>query len=452
MLLKTIFKRVLSNFIDLILFILIYIILGYISNFERTENNMNYILFVTFILYFIIPIIIVKNTFGKLLLNVSWLDNSKTKYFLALKYSIYFLFFAPKFSLISLLANIPIINASNYDKLLSIQFFCTFLTLDIIIYLLSKGKYHIVDYIFNLQIKNLSYQKNELKSLSIILSFVSIFFIINITCFRFNLSFQNINNSISKDIYNERFPIDKFYGSRILVIKQKTSQIILPNNMLSFLFEKEYNQKILFLYLPYNIFNSTVERKRICYELINQSLTNDFFSEFKPEQTKIVLTTIKEGYFFEDYDYRYTYYYSHKIPQWGIYSGIKADSAIIKDYVNFVTGIENDNNEKLKLILKKSKKNIKKNFEIEDELKFVHFNSVIYCDRLEISSKKNKLTLKKIDFNKADLQGNFQLNFPVQSLNSRVHFFNILSNQTFENDENVYNLIFARKEISDKYL
>ena len=452
MLLKTTFKRILSNLIDITLFISVYLILGYISKFERNENNMNFILFVTFILYFIIPIIIIKNTFGKLLVQINWLNNSNTKLFLALKYSLYFLFFAPKFSWISLIVNIPIINARNYDKLLSIQLFFTFFVLDIIIYLLSKGKYHILDYIFNLQIIHINYKKNELRSLSIILAFVSIFFIINITCFRFNLTFQNINNNISKDIYTEHFPTDKFYGSRILVIKQKTSQIILPDNMLSFLFEKEYNQKILFLYLPYNIFNSTIERKKICYELINQSLTNDVFSEFKPAQTKIVITTIKEGYFFENYNYSYTYYFSHKTPQWGIYSGIKADSTIVENYINFVTGIENDKKEKMKLIIKKFKENKKTNSEIVDELKYIHLNSTIYNNKIEISNNNNKLILKKIDFNNSIIHGNFQLNFPVQNLESKVIFFNILNNETFENDDNIFNLMFARKEISNKYL
>ncbi|WP_123855447.1 hypothetical protein [Chryseobacterium shandongense] len=377
----------------------------------------------------------IDNSIGKAIVNISWYNSSYKKHLLLFKYIFYFLFFIPNFSLISALTNFPFLINFGYDKILSIQLAVSLILIDLIMFLSSCGRYHAIDYILDIKINGMHYNKLPLVSLSYFLSFLGCFLTLNFTCHRYNFDFQNLNRSLSKEIYWEHYSEDLYHGNKPMIVKKKSDEVFTPSEILSFLFHKEYNQKIIYLILPEKVFNSADDRKKICYNLIDESITNDIFKSYKPIQTKIVLTTIKEGNFFEYYNYSYTYFFDRNLSELGVYGGIIGDSLTPEKYFNFVKKVIG-----------------KKGFPTTDKkTKYYDLKASLSKDNYNIFIENEKLSFKLIRFEDVEKKANFQLNFPPQSVIYRSHYFN-LTDGNFQVDDNLYYLKFARDSISSNNL
>lgn len=357
------------------------------------------------------------------------MENSRNILLINIKYYLYFLAFFPGFSLISLFTNFPYFKINNYNLAISIQLLITISILDLIIFLFSLGKFHLLDYILNLKLENLEFKKKELKSLSIILLFWTIFIFTNLLFLKLDLTIKKVNDTVSKDIYFENFPEDMFYGNKPFIVKLKSDSVFITSDMLSFLFNKVYDQKVIYLNLPFEIFNSKEDRYKVCKDLLIQSMNNDIFTDYNPKQTKIVLRSFKEGYFLEYYSYNYTYYYSKEETSWGIYGGIKNDSLTVEKYTNFVN----------KVIKQKNKKKIT-------------LNSTLYNNKYEININQDKIQFEKIHFNETEMKGMIQLNFPPQPIIYRANYWNIINGEIPDFEDDIFYLKFSRDEISNKSL
>lgn len=427
--LKISVKRLLSNIVDLTCFFICYIILNLTAGLDSNITASVYFIFVSFIICFIIPLVVFSNTIGKLIFNLHWNQQKEKKHLIIIKYVIYYLSVAPEFSIISFIANIPFLKMSNYS-VLSLQISASILVVDLIIFIFSLGKYHLLDYMFNLQIIGLSFKKTPLKSLSIHLLFWWFFIVINLAFIKWDLSVKGINDAIIEDVYFENFPDDLYYGNKPFVVKKKSDNVFIPSDMLSLLFDKEYDEKIIFLYLPFEIFNDKNERFQICKDLILQSIINDVFLDYKPKQTKVVLKTDKNGKFLEYYNYSYTYYFCKDAINWGIYGGIENDSSTIYKYINFINEVKNAQ---------------------PVESRIIPIESSLSSNQLKIIANKAELIFNRVDFNDVKVRANMQLNFPPQRVLYRHNYWNIVGAELPILDDDTFFLKNARDEVSTKY-
>ena len=190
-----------------------------------------------------------------------------------------------------------------------------------------------------------------------------------------------------------------------------------------------------------------------------QSYRNDLFSDFKPEQTRIVLSNIEQGMFLEYYNYFYIYYFDNDLIEWNVYGGIEADSITMKNYIDFnnnytkgLIGKLENLEKKLDLTWKEIIEQSEKNVKIENEIKGIYnssFSSELYYNKLIISLDTNKLKLKKIDFTDTKLNGYMNFNFPITELKQRVNLTNLINGEIFEYDENVDYLKLLRDETTN---
>ena len=419
-------KRIASNLIDILLFLSGFIVLKLLSSENKSSEEAFYLIFASYILLFVPPLLTHGNIIGKLVMNLTY-KSSKSKIFL--KYSIYLLAFFPGFSIISTITDFPYFQASNYNIAISIQLLITLSLLNLIVFLLSAGKYHILDYLLNIQICGLEFNKKPLKSLTIALLFWSILVFTNLAFLKKDISVERVFNSLSKEVYNENFPEDLFYGNKIFVVRRKYDGVFIPSDMFSFLFRKEYDQKLLFLTVPFEVFNSKEDRFAICKELLLQSGYNDIFAGYKPKQTRITLRTFKDGDFLEYYSYSYTYYFNEDNGVWGIYGGIKNDSTMIDSYSSFVVNIP------------------------RNKTRTVNFESTIYTNKYIIKHENAELNFEVIPFEVAPMKGSMQMNFPPQNIIYRGNYWNVVDgSEITDMDDDYYYLKFCRDEISSKYL
>lgn len=426
MLFVKILRRILSNIVDLIVFFFIYVCLTTYYGNARNFDIAQYLMFVSFVIGIAIPVLTTKNTIGKHIFKLSW---EQPKY-LWIKYAIYFCLYTPFISFTSLFTNFPYFQlGQNKPFILGVTI--TFVILDCLIFIFSLGKYHILDYFFNFQIIGLQYKKNELKSLSIFNLFWCIFLLMNFALLKNDLSFKKVHDLIVGEFYYENFPEDQFYGKAPIVIRQKSSAVFICSDMLSFLFNKEYNQKILYLDLPYSIFSSEKERFEVCKNLLFQSITNDIYLAHSVDQTKIVLKSVHYGKYGDYSSYSYTYYYDNgeSSPKWGIYGGIKNDSLTVDKYFNFIKNLPPIKSNVINIQSSKSQNDFTINI-VQDSLKF-----------------------EKLQFKDVEPQGFWNLNFPPQYMMFQTHYWNILDSQApTPNDENIYWLLISRNASTAKYL
>lgn len=457
-----IFKRLAGNLIDFLIYILVFFILFKMSGLETDTDHLYYFYFISFLVTFLVPIILYKNTFGKQIMRIQWKEDKDLKLKLVSKYTFYYLNVAPSFSILSAISSFPLFNPifENYDKVLLFKLVLVFVIADIVVFVLSVGKFHIIDYALKLELNKNQYCRKPLKSLCIIYLFFGLLFVANLFVYKYNLTFSGLSSSFGSIIFKEQYPDDIFYGSYVFSVRDKSENVFSPTEPLSFIFKQRLPQKTLYMNLPEEVFNSESERKVICINLIEHSWRNNLFSDFKPRQTRIVLSNIKRGFFLEYYNYFYIYYFDNELPEWGIYSGIQADSITMRDYLTFnnnynkvlidkVKNIEN----KLKLPFNKILEKSENDSSIEKEVMSIYssrISSTILYDKLVIELDTTKLELKKIDFTEAKLNGYMHLNFPISDLELKVNLVNLLNGQLFEYDDNVNYLKLLREEITNK--
>ncbi|GLB54175.1 hypothetical protein NBRC110019_32160 [Neptunitalea chrysea] len=411
---------------------------------------------------FLLPVVLIENTIGKAIVKLKWKKAPDIKLKLGLKYSFYYLSVAPSFSILSAISTFPLLNPNigNFDKILSFQLLIVYIIVDGLVFILSLGKFHLADYVLNLNINQHNFVKKPFKTLGVVYLFFGLLFFASIYTYKYNLTFSSLSDSFNNSIYKEQYPTDLFYGSYVFTLKEKSPNVFTPSKPLSFIYTQKLPQKTLYLNLPEDVFNSETERKKVCIDLILKSNRNDVFSDFEPRQTRIVLSNIKRGFFLEYYNYFYIYYFDNKLPDWNIYGGVKADSITMKNYINFNYNFNKGLLAKINLIEKEfgltwneivEKAETNKEFEEKvQKLYNTYFETTFYGNRLEIKIDSSKLVLNRINFSDTKLNGCMGINFPVSNLEQRVNLTNHLNGEIIEYDENVDYLKLLREEVTNE--
>lgn len=448
----TLIRRFFSNIIDLILLLLVVVVLFTFTKLETNETNFSFVYFLAYCMIIFLPISLTGTTFGKKIFKLNWLDQKGIKPLLFLKYFLYYVFFSPTFNFSGLLSKIILFNNSNtYDTLFPLKITVCFVITDLLIFILSSGKFHILDYLLSIQLETRNYKAKLKYSLLIIYVFFGSLFFMTILSFKYSLSSKNIIGVISHSLHRERFPEDSYSGSQVVVLKTNSSNILTTSEVFSFIYKRNYNQKIIYLNLPSAVFNSETERFKICNSLISESLTNDIFYFYKPSQTKILLTnTINSGFFYFTENY-YCYYYDNTRPFWGIYGGVETDTTFIDKYIAFtdnfkknrITSIENEFKLKWPQIIQKAKADSAFGSELDKHFSMV-FNSTLSRDELSIKLDSSVITLKKIPFSKAIRRGFQNFNFPPTEMQQRIFFTDFITDRLLESDESLENLVQIR--------
>lgn len=453
-----IFKRILSNFIDAVICICTFFILFKVSGLEIDEKHADYFYFLAFFISVLLPILTNSNSLGKVFLNLKW-NGSDVKLKLFVKYSIYYFSIIPSFSFYSALISSPFFksNLIDLDKTLSLKVAIILAISDLIIFIISLGKYHILDYILNLSIENHSYRKKASHSLGILYLTFGLLVIVNMFAFKYNISLLTVAKTVANSFYKEQYPEDGFFGNNVFTFREESENVFCPSDPLTFLVNKKVNQKTLYLDLPKHIFNSEYERKLVCVKLIEQSLLNDYFNFYEPKQIRIVLSNVEAGKFLEFYNYMYFYYFDIELPQWGVYGGIQADSITMRDYLQFVNKYHRDKRKVLEKefnltwnqIVENCKKDKNFEFNIQNKLSS-NLQSRVNFDRIEIKRDSSILKLKRLDFSQAYKSSYMYINYPIANLKYRVNIINLVNKNIFEFDDNILYLKFLREEITNE--
>lgn len=456
-----ILKRLLSNCIDFLIFVTLFFLIFKISSLETKVAHLTFFFTTAFLTVFILPVIYLGNTIGKTILNIYWLNSQFIKSKLILKYTLYFTSVLPSFSFISCIFSFPYFKIKDSNSLLviNVSTFFAFILTDIVFFVFSLGKFHILDYLLNLKIKGLIFKKNKWVSLGYIFCFFGLLFLAMVLSFRYNVSTTSLNQSINESSYKEYFPNDKFYGNNVLVMRNNSNSVFTISRPISFIFEQKLGQKTLYLELPEIAFNSEHERYRICVDLIKYSLVNDIFFEYEPAQTRIVLDRFRQGVFLETYDYRYIYYYDNVNSIWGIHGGIKPDSLTFNKYISFVNRchqdeiprIERKTDLKWSEIVKKANSDSAFRSRIEDMFGTTVL-STLTSSNLLLAVDSAQLLLSKINFSDAPLRGYVRWNFPPTEYARQVKFKNFLTEKILEIDEYVEELYIIRNVTSNEHL
>ena len=451
-----------SNVLDFSIYLLVFLLLFKMSRLDTESGSLYYFYFVSFLFTFFFPVVLIKNTIGKKVLGLQWTEVTNLKLKLGAKYTLYYLAVAPSFSIITAITSFPFLNPEfrDFDKILSAKIFLVYITTDILVFVFSLGKHHLLDYVLNLSLKKSSYSRKPYKTLTIVYVFFGLLFFANVYTYKYDITFSRIESHFGKGLYKEHYPSDLYYGSGVFTLKDQSPNVFSPSKPLSFIYSQKLPQKTLYLNLPEIAFNSESERKKICMDIVAQSRLNDLFSEFKPRQTRIVLSNFKRGFFLEYYNNFYIYYYDNYLPEWNIYGGIQADSITMRSYIAF-------NNNHVKSLLKKIE-NMEEKLgltwkEIVDEsennevyskeimeLYRSNLDITTFYDGLEIKLDTSKLELNRIEFSDTKLNGYMNINLPVQDLEQRVNLTNFLNDELLEYDENVDYLRILRDEITNK--
>ncbi|WBL22706.1 hypothetical protein [Zunongwangia sp. HRR-M8] len=454
-------KRLLSNFIDFFLYVVVFLLFTIVADFEYIHSHLNFLFSVTFIFVFVCPIILFRNTLGKQIVNLQWLGKEGLKIQLFFKYLVYLVFLVPALNPITIITEFPYWNKEiiNQDASFVIKISIVFLISDILVSLISLGKFHILDYFLKIKLVNKTYSSNMYSSLSIILLLSGVYLILSVYQYKYSFTFANISERVLRKIPKESFPIDLVHGGYVMAIHEKSNKTYVPTEPLSLIYKKELNRKTIYVRLPIDIFNSEKHRRDICYNILEYSLSNDIFSGYKPDQTRFILTAVEDGFFISYNEYRYYYYFDRDLPEWGIYGGIKADSTTTDQYIKFINNVRLAKKLRVEEKFKGSFREII-NRALNDSILLEKVNSV-YASRYETRYQMSGLSIKidtseinldKIEFEDSKLSGYGHYNFPVE--NAKNNFFTIqaVNDEYLLDDENVTQLEFIIENYSNEYL
>lgn len=454
-----IFKRLLSNLIDIVLYFIVLFLFLKLSGQEPESAYLNFFYFISFIVTFVFPVVLLENTFGKQLVKLKWKSSPNLKPKLCIKYFTYYAVVAPGIAIFSAIFSFPYLNdyLKEFSQSTTIVFTIIYVLTDVIVFLFSIGRFRILDYLMELKIDGHEYLKNPLKVMGITYLFFGLWFLVSVYSFKYDMSFKSIEKNLSSVLYKEQYPSDLFYGNYVITTKNYSENVFTPSKPFAFLHPKKLSQKTLYLNLPEQVFNSESERKNVCLKLIVQSYSNDTYADFEPVQTRIVLSSSKRGFFFENYYYRYTYYFDNQLPQWSVFGGFKADSLATGSYTNFINNYNKSLVRKIDIIEKQydlTWKEIVERSEIDDQfereimgLYSSGLSATTFYDRVEIYLDTVKLELNKIEFTDTKLNGYMNFGFPITNPTHTLYSKDFIDGESMEYDDNIESLKFLRQEV-----
>jgi hypothetical protein len=428
-----IFKRLLSNIIDFLVYCVVYFFIYKLHGFEDRTDYSILVQFYTYVFIFIIPVLALKNTIGKKLLRLEWGDNRQLNFKLLLKYSFYFLIFTPSFSILSALITFPFWNTNFIpaDKSFALIWLLVFIMVDTLVYFLSVGRYHIIDYILKLNIRNHPFKNTALKNLSFVYLTAGAFLVLNFIQHKYHFSLNQIEKSLGPEFRKEQFPNSTRFGVNAFTTRKNSTTVLIPSEPASLLFKKELRQKTIYAIIPKNYFKSKFYREKISYDLIIQSNTNNIFSGYKPDQTRLMLANIEKGFFGEITTTYYIYYYDNSLPSWKIYGGFDTDSTTISQYVNLTNAS-----------LLEQYKNPHEELSLDIRIE---------ADKMTFALDSVNLVLDKIPFKETEMHGQVGYSYPSNN-DFTLHMTYFLQGQVLEVDDKVAELVSVRNEVTDKNL
>jgi len=453
-----ILKRLLSNIIDIALYFIVLFFIYKLSGSKRDPDSLILFYISSFFTTFIIPILFIKNTFGKAVLNLEWVKTQNLVLKLCAKYMTYFLAHIPGFSIISAVFSFPYLNSifKSIDVIIVYKLFIAFATTDLFLFFFSKGKLHIVDYFLDLKLNKVDFKNSRLGFLKYTFLFFGVYFFISVSAYNNKLEFKQFNAQGIK-LYKEHFPPEQYYGQTVYVHKEKSPVVFNPYHYTSFLYSVFLPQKTIFLNLPEEVFKSKSNRHEVCKRLIIQSIENDFWSEFKPVQTRIILSSSSRGVFLDYFQYEYIYYFENNLPEWGIHGGIKTDSTTINSYTDFIHSFKtNLIQEKIKieqkydlsfqsiLELSKDDPNFYEKLKWFNDLKLA---SAVYDNRVEINLSSSKIIFDKIDFSDKEPRKFRFFQYPMSQFNQNLMLKKMTGDKLLFRDEADEKLYFLRSLI-----
>jgi hypothetical protein len=295
-----------------------------------------------------------KTTIGLKLLKIE--VNSAPK--LLLKYFIYYLIiaqiFAAYLSIISEFFNIEELGIT----IISIEI--VFILINVIMFILSRGKFNLLDFAFNIIHASKSYRRTNEKTLIIWLSFCYLIALPSILSDKFSFIpyLESLISPNSKYNVTNYYPADIFenYGDIIAEKFEESNKILIFSDPSSIVQDKILVRKTIYVKINKGVNENILRRKELCNNLIYYSSINDYLGKIYGEvdQTKIVLIYIKRNTFLSGLSSTYLYYYDNKDSNGQVHGGINLDS-LIKSYKSYpdtfiktVSNILNVEEEKLK--------------------------------------------------------------------------------------------------------
>ncbi len=453
-----IFRRLISNLVDFLIFIILAIVLIKSTNSLNNVDAVRYFYFVTFILVFVIPIMTMGNTFGKKILQLRWELSDTLKIRLITKYLLYYITFISSISFVELINDAPFLNNGLFqiDKMFQFRLLVSIIITDVIAFTLSLGKYHIIDYILNIQIASSLFKKSHSKLLGISFLLGSLIILSGIFTHKINFDTATLNQLVNDQLFFENYPKDFVNSKYCFTTKKRSAYLVCPSKPMSFMNSVELKQKTIYLNVPANVFNEESERYSLCEEVLKQSWTNDIYANYEPDQIRLILYNSEPGFFYEYYINHYIYYYDNNIPQWGIYAGIQADSITAENYLDFTNTYINSVNDKInryETILNNDYSK-KLNLDSANNLLNEELSQTYYFtttnESVIITVDSSSLELNRVDFSDAELMGYFGFNFPFQSMDKRALIDMFSNNEIVEMDFNLDYLIYIRNETTNK--
>lgn len=456
-----IIRRLLSNILDLGLFLVTVILLFNCSGLEVTKDNGDFVSSLSFFLVFITPLLVTGNTIGKSIVKLDWQSSPHVRLKLIVKYFMYFSILLPSFSIPSAILSLPIFTPElvlQYQGY-SVNLFIAIVITDVFVFVITLGRAHLLDYLFNLSLLNKTAWRNVVTQLAIIYMLVGSSFILSIYQYKYKFGMSALRNTLKSAIFTEHYPADLFYGRRVLVLRETTPDLVSPSVMTSILFPVNLRLKTLHIFLPDHAFISGTERYRVCKDLLHYSELNDLFRDDKPTQTRIVIWNIRNGKFLEKYTQYYTYYYDNSHYNWGLYGGISTDSISANNYAKFTENVmpnrvkrieESTGLTRQQIADRMDKDNVFKK-KIISELTSTVILSMRH-NYADITMERCTLTLKKIHFDSTKPVGSMSYNYPIIDSSNMVYILGLFSDRISDLDPNHAYLIRLRDETTGKYL
>lgn len=458
-----ILKRILSNIIDLTISIIVLFIVIKFTKIGKINYFHEAIFIFIYCTVYLLPIALIKNTFGKKILKLEWQPNNFLRSRLFIKYLSYLIIFGISNSLFNIIQEFPNSKAIyNQKPLNSLYLSFSLIISDSLIFLLSIGKYHFLDFLLNIQINNYKYIQKPKKYLLFSLLFLVVF--VGITTYSYHSNFSYSNNMVhlSNAVIEEPYPKDLLYGEKVISYIIDSEGVLSPSNPYSFIYENLLSQKTLLVHIPFNAFNSLQERERICLELIKRSVRNDYYFNNSPDQTRIILSSFDDGYFLNKLEYYYIYYFDNKLPEYGIYGGFIADSTKINEYddlsKNFskklhiaYNGIKDTSNISYNDFLIKLNNDRDFSKSINDNY-FISFNFSIKQNNFIVNQDSISIIFKQIPFNETVVNGYsvHKIPFGKSSSDFIINAINS-SGEQLEIDENINKIKFYKKYFNNKF-
>ena len=327
-------KRILASLINILLLILIVLIIYPIfKHFEIELDNKIFYLISYTIAYFL-PILLFRSTVGLKILKVE--INSTPK--LLLKYFIYYLiisnFLGEYCSILSELFNLQELSLT----IISIE--VTLLLIHLMMFVLSGGKYNLLDFILNITHASKYFQRTNEKRLIIWLSFCYLVFFMVFLADRSNIIdyIKSLTSPNSKYDISNYYPAEIFENYGIIRAEkfEESNKILISYDSLSIAQDKILVKKTIYVTINKGVNEYILRRKELCNNLIYYSSINDYLGKIYEDvdQTKIVLIYILRNTFLSGLSSTYLYYYDNKDPNGQVYGGVNLDS-LIKSYNSY---------------------------------------------------------------------------------------------------------------------